>query len=336
MRSTLILTSVLSVVTRVSACAKRATRFLLLISVLMLVSCISYEPALLSPALTLSAEDIRLASGSDNSNKRIDFGLEATVNESDSLLNVAILPGVRVSNVIVNGPASAAGIQAGDIVLAINDIESNHPDVLTAIQQQMSDSNEFRFTVRRNTVVFEATVTGRPVTTNTPPRELYRADPLASRAGYRTEMVSIRNQQAVAAARVVELFPQSPLPEADIHVGDLILAVNNVTINSAQNLISRLNQEFTLGERVTVTVFDGNAVRNAELKLWDPGRRISRISLGPVLQYQSSLSPPGSSLSILDLWLFSLYNYTRVDGEKSYSILGLLNFSSNYGELTEE
>jgi len=30
-----------------------------------------------------------------------------------------------------------------------------------------------------------------------------------------------------------------------------------------------------------------------------------------------------------------VYRYNRVDGEKSHSVLGLIKYSSNYGELTE-
>ena len=42
------------------------------------------------------------------------------------------------------------------------------------------------------------------------------------------------------------------------------------------------------------------------------------------------------SFSLLDLWLFSFYSYNRVDEEKSHSILGLINYSSDLGELIEE
>lgn len=308
--------------------------FSLVTTLALLQGCVSYEPAVLVPALTLSAEDVRLVSARAADSGRLEFGVTVTTNESDSLANVQILPGIRVRTVTPNGPADAAGIQPGDIILAVNDLETNAPDALTALQQTSTDT-AFRFTVRRNTVVFEASVQARVVNQNAPPQELYRADPIATRAGYRTELVTIRDQTPVAAARVVELFPDSPLPTAGINVGDLILALDGRPINTAQDLISRLNQEHALGERVQMTRYTGNAVDTVTVPLWDPGRRISRIALGPLLQYQSSLSPSSDSLSILDLWLFSLYSYTRTDSEKTHSLLGLFRFSSNYGELTE-
>ena len=300
----------------------------------MLAGCISFESAVLIPPVTLSAEDVSLLSSSATT-ARLDFGLDTSVNESDSLLNVEILPGARVRSIAANGAAAAAGIQVGDIILAIDGIASNHPDVISAIEQS-AIKDQFSFTVQRNTLVFEASVVARAVSANQPARELYRVDPLASRAGYSTELLAISGQPNLAAARIVEIFPLSPLPAAGLNEGDHVIAVNGVNLNSAQDLVNRLNQQFPLGDTVVFSVYDGDSVVDRPVQLWDPGRRISRLSLWPLLQYQSSLNPSGSSLSVVDLWLFSLYNYSRVEGEQSHSLLGIFNFTSDYGELTEE
>lgn len=309
---------------------------LFLLTAILLTGCVSYEPAILVPALNLSAEDISLSATAGPSEARIDFGLQLGLNESDSLSNIEILPGVRVRGVAANGAADSAGIQLGDIILSINGTATNHPDVVEALQQQTPDGESYRFNVRRNTVVFEATVIPRSVSSNPAPRELYRVDPLASRAAYRTEMVSVRSEPEMAAARVVETFEGSPLREAMIASGDLILAVNGLPLNSAQDLVNRFNSEFELGETVSVTVYDGQSVTERRFDLWDPGRRVSEVSLGPLFRYRSSLAPDTNSVSILDFWLFSFYSYNRVDEERSHSILGLINFSSDVGELVEE
>ena len=309
---------------------------LCLVAVIALTGCVSYEPAILVPALNLSAEDISLSETAGPSEARIDFGLQLGLNESDSLSNIEILPGVRVRGVAANGAADAAGIQLGDIILSINGTETNHPDVVAALQQQAPGGESFLFNVRRNTVVFEATVIPRSVSSNPAPRELFRIDPVASRAAYRTEMVSVRGEPPMAAARVVEAYERSPLREASIAPGDLILAVDGQRLNSAQDLVNRFNSEFELGATVGVTVFDGHTVTERRFDLWDPGRRVSEISLGPLFRYRSSLTPDSSNVSILDLWLFSLYSYNRVDEERSHSILGLIRFSSDIGQLVEE
>lgn len=316
--------------------AKRGISIFSLLQLLLLTGCVSYEPAILVPALNLSAENITLVDTAGPTQARIDFGVELGLNESDSLSNIEILPGVRVRGVSANGPADSAGIQLGDIILSINGTLTNHPDVVEAMQQQTATIENTLFNVRRNTLVFEATVIPRTVNSNPAPQELYRIDPIASRAAYRTEMVSISAQPAIAAARVVDVYQTSPLHVAGIEAGDVILAVNNVPLNSAQDLVSRFNSEFELGEAVIVTVFDGESVLEKRFDLWDPGRRVSAISFGPLIRYQSSLAPDSKSLSVLDLWLFSLYSYSRVDEERSHSILGLINYSSDLGELVEE
>ena len=316
-------------------------KFLMTLATCLLLSgCVSYEPAVLVPSITLSADEISLVNETDNRSASIDFGLETSLNESDSLANVEILPGVRVRSIVGNGAADSAGIQVGDIILMVNGTATDRPDAILALQNSApapaADGSEFKFKVRRNTVVFEATVIGLLISKNPPPQEHYRVDPLATRAGYRSEIVTIRNRADLVAAKVVEFFPGSPLPAANIKEGDLILSLNGINLNSAQDLVSRLNQEFELGENVVLGVYDGQAVTEVPIQLWDPGRRISQFSLWPLFRYSASLKPASNSLTILDFWLFSLYSYERLEGERSHSIFGLFNFSTNYGELTEE
>ena len=314
----------------------RILQAMLLIIYLSLTGCISYDSALLVPSITMSTEDVILQETRSGNSTQLNFGLDVGLNESDSLVNVEILPGVRVRNTTINGPAYLAGILAGDIILSVNDMNTDHPDALLAIQRQIDNRTEFTFKVRRNTTVFEATITGNVMEQNSPARELYRADPLATRAGYTTELVTIRGQADIAAARVTEIFPNSPLPSAGINTGDVVLAVNGAAVNSAQGLITKLNRDYEFGEQVQFSVFDGREIRVAPVKLWDPGSRVSRISLGPLLQYHSSLSPQSNRLSLLDFWLFAVYSYSRIEGERAHSFFGVLNFTSDYGELVEE
>ena len=134
-----------------------------------------------------------------------------------------------------------------------------------------------------------------------------------------------------------QLFCQlSPLPAANIKEGDLILSLNGINLNSAQDLVRRLNQEFELGEKVILGVYDGQVVTEVPIRLWDPGRRISQFSLWPLFNYSAFLNPASNRLTILDFWLVSLYSCQRLEGERSHSIFGLFNFSTDYGELTEE
>ena len=301
---------------------------------LLLASCAGFEPARLVPAIALSPEELSISPS--DSGLLVDFGLETAVNESDSLLAVEVLPGVRVVDVAANGPADSAGIRVGDVILAINRMETNSPDAVLALQRNAYRGEPYEFTLRRGTAVLSASVNGREIAANPGPRELYRVDPVATRAGYRTELIAVAGEVERAGARVVALFPGSPLPAAGIGEGQWIVALDGVGFGSAQELINRLNRDYELGAEVALDVWDGRGLRRFDVELWNPGTRVSRVSFGPLLQYRSSLEPDSASLDILDLWLFSVYSYSRNEGERSHSILGLFNFSTGYGELVEE
>ncbi|MFK7865113.1 MAG: PDZ domain-containing protein [Pseudohongiellaceae bacterium] len=310
------------------------TAVLLLFSA-TLTGCISYEAQLLAPNITFSPEDMVFNQETVEAGA-VDFGFQANINESDSLFNVEVLPGVKVRSMEADGPAARAGLQVGDTVLSIANVETNHPDTIAAIQRQPRDSLNYTLRGRRGTVVFEANLQARELPSSSAPIELFRIDPIATRAGFETQLIQINNRNDLVAARITEFFPQSPLPASGFKIGDLVIALDGIELNSAQDLVNRLNQEHALGDEVIVRVFSNNEIKDIPVNLWKPSRRISRISLGPLFNYEAKLSPQSNELSVLDLWLFSLYSYSQIQGEKSHSVLGLIKFSSDLGELVEE
>jgi len=305
-----------------------------------LSACVSSEPRRLVPSISLSPETVSL-SDAQSIGAGLNFGMETALNESDSLSNITVLPGVRVRSTTPNGAAELAGIRAGDVLLEIDAQAINHPDQLEALAQQTGSASTFVLHVRRNTTVFETTLNARMINDERAvPVELYRADPIATRAGYTTEIFETPQGTRTSGARIVTLFSQSPLPNADLEIGDTIIALDGDAIQSAQDLITRVNTQYQLGDTVRLSVardrLSALDTFDVELTLWDPGRRISRISVGPLLQYESSLNPSQTRLSVLDLWLFSVFSYQQVEGEKEYSLLSLFRFATGYGELLEE
>ena len=313
-------------------------RACLLLSIL-LTGCVSYEPRQLVPSITLSPEDLELTSGAEDSNASagVDFGLQVTVNESDSLFNVEVLPGVRVREVTPGGPADMAGLQAGDVILAVNGTEVNEPDTLAAVALQSREATEFSFQLRRGTAVLEASVAARSRSTASAPlRELFRNDPLATRAGYDTTLLQVRNQGEISAARIVELAADSPLRNAGLRVGDVILAADGAPVQSAQGFINSMLGDYELGDPVVLSIYRDNQIVEREIRLWDPGRRINRISLRPLMFYESSLASQQTRFSLFDFWIFSVYNFNRSESEREHQLLGIFSVSSDYGELVEE
>ena len=144
----------------------------------------------------------------------------------------------------------------------------------------------------------------------------------------------------VSGAKLVRLFEDSPLPAAGLEIGDTVVALNGEGIESAQDLITRLNTRHQPGDSVQLSVArdEMTAMRTLEKRvhLWSPGRRLARLSLGPLLQYESSLSPAQTRFSILDLWLFSVFSYQKQEGETQISLFSLFRVATGYGELLEE
>lgn len=326
-----------AIVRQITPPALRAA-LMLSVSVVLLSACISTEPRALMPTVTLSPENELLA-GNDGSTQTpgVSFGLTGALNESDSLTNVSILPGIRVRAVTPNGAADRAGIRAGDVILRIDGTETNHPDMLDALALQTTGERNFEFEVRRNTTVFVASVNVRPALENqAAPVELYRDDPVLLRAGFSTEWLQTADAGRVSGARLVRLPPQSPLANAGMQPGDIVLSVDGQPAASAQGLISLVNNRYQPGDRVALSYSRNNRIVNTDVRLWDPGRRLSELRLWPLFAYESSLNPQRTQLRVGDLILFSLFSYERNGPERSFSVLGLIRASSGVGELAEE
>jgi|TARA_B100001093_G_scaffold520488_1_gene616675 S1-C subfamily serine protease len=311
------------------------TRLYSIIYIAVVNSCVNYEPRVLSPDITLSDEEVILFNPKI-ANQNIDFGLDVGTNESESLFNLETLPGVKVRTIENGSNAEKSGIRVGDILLKIDQIDINTPDSVRTIEK-FSGPKEFIFRLQRDSTVFETTVIANLIETATP-IELYRVDPIATRAAYTSHLLSIENQSNIVAARIEELFEKTTLPSAGLNVGDMILALEGVPINSAQDLVTRLNREHTLGSEVTIDVYSDGELKSVKLELFNPGRRISRLKLAPLISYESDLTQRGidTRLKLFNFWFVSAYQYSNIGGEKRHSILGLLEIASDLGELAEE
>ncbi len=236
-----------------SLCWRAPVSTALLLASSLLAGCVSHEAGQLVPSITLSPEDLELSQPADRSGESggVDFGLTVSSNESDSLFNVEVLPGVRVREVAPGGPADLAGLQAGDVVLSVNGTEVNHPDTLEALARQSGERTDFTLRLRRGTAILESSLVGRPrASAGAPLRELFRADPLATRAGYETTVLQAGDGGEISAARVVEVAANSPLRAAGIVPGDVILALDGLPVESGQGLISRLLTDYELGDEL--------------------------------------------------------------------------------------
>lgn len=312
---------------------------------LVINGCVSYTPRSIAPHINLSPENMLLAVDSD---KSLDFGMEVMSNESDTLDNLEVLPGIRIRSIRPEGAAEKAGLKRGDIILSINDIKTNHPDALATIYET-SKAEQFVFTVRRDTTVFDTIIKVPKATNTADPEERYRAEPLKTRAGYRTELIQPGSDsiKKIVVARIAQLWPDSPLTKAGIEVGDAVVSVDNNPVESAQDLVDRLINNYEFGEDVVFSILKKDSTNTSELKnikvaLWDPGRKITKLNLYPLFTYEAKLNPDKTRFSFIDFGIVSLFNYERDEGERSYSFIRyfyikLIRFQSgNRGELIDK
>jgi len=296
-------------------------------------SCATTEPVSSPPHVAVSPEAADLSV--HEAPPGASIGLEAEGNESDSLERLEALPGVRVRRVEPSGPAAAAGLRPGDVILSVDGVPVDDPDALLAAVSRAGAGREIRLEARRDTVAFEAGLVPRPARGTSPPRELYRADPVRTRAGYRTEAARVAGEPRMAAA-IVRLFPGSPLPGEGFREGDLVIAIDGRPIASANDLVRRLLEDHAPGDPVPFEALRGGEVLHAEVRLWEPRRRLAKLAAMPLFHYSSSARPSRTQFSLIDLWIVSLFSYRRDEGEREYRFLSLIRFGTGRGELREE
>ncbi|GAB1256272.1 hypothetical protein NBRC116494_07740 [Aurantivibrio plasticivorans] len=307
----------------------------------VLGGCVAREQVEQMPHVNLSPDNVSLASLSTTS---IDIGLSVSANESDSLMDMAILPGLRVRRVDAGSVADVAGLRSGDVILSVNGIDTNKPDTLYAILEpsenegDVAQDKKFNVIVRRDTTLLEVGLLVSPKLTGSSVREVGRIDPLKTRAAYR--LVNYHENQV--ALQVLHLFGDSPLQQVGIDEGDIILEMNGQPIVSAQSFVNDLLANSDYGESIRLRIHSlGQIVGEVQIKelsvtLWKPERKVTSVNLWPLFTYSASADGEMMRWSLLDFWLLWLFAYEQENNEKSVNILRLMEFSTGYGELTQE
>lgn len=289
--------------------------------------CVHFESNPIPPSVELSPEQLELDfAHADSERTTVDFGVEARINESDSFANIEVLPGLKVITVNPNSPADFAGIVVNDVILSIDGVETNSTDTLETIAEQSSPDQSLLFEIRRGTAVLEATLIARQAKQSIALRELYRIDPIATRAAYRTEIVQLAGGQHTSAARVIQLSENSPLHAAGFQEGDVITAIDSEEVQSAQQLVTKLVEEYSPGSKVTLSTFSNGRTFDRGVNLWNPGRYLARLRLWPLFRYEFRPDPRKTILQFPEL--IPLYRYHTTDLETNHRFLWFFNIRS--------
>jgi S1-C subfamily serine protease len=175
--------------------------------------------------------------------------------------------GVRIESVLPGGPADKGGLQAGDLITAIEGQPMRSLDDFAAQLAHMPAGAKVAFDVRRGDGQRSVEVVlGRRQTSGQPPAQL-RLGPSAARdASTRPAPLGIRVQPVAAGAepgqpeargmRVTKVIKNSTADKAGIAVGDVIVAIDGQEIDSPDQAAELLAQ-VRVGQTLQLSLSEG-------------------------------------------------------------------------------
>lgn len=253
-----------------------------------------------------------------------------TLEESlGSLDEMDFAAGLDVVKVDKGSPAAKAGLRVGDRVVTAAGVELLSLDAWQAVLDAQDPAAPLPLEVERDAGVSEVTLAlGTARAGELPPPTRF-AERLKVRAVFETVVVD-----GASGARVSRILRGSPLPAAGVAVGARVIAVDGRPVDDASGAVRAFDGR-DFGEDVVVTVMEGGAPRDVGVELWSPPRRLTRLQVPIVFDYEHDPARSETTLQLVDLWLFSLYEYRREGESRRHRLLYLFEISTGVGELEE-
>lgn len=258
------------------------------------------------------------------------IGIQVLPNESDSLDDLEVMPGVRVRSVAEGSPAEMAGIRPGHVLLRFGETPVDDPGRLESLLRGIQQAGPVTCRLQRGSQVFETEVQVQVRQPGAKRRLLYHIERGLLRAAFRD------TTDEGAFPEVAFLTEDSPLRKAGVKEGDRIVAFLGRDPGSAAELVRRIPQELDVGQTGQMTVLKPSGKRKeVEFQTWQPEREMVRLAFWPLFHWSFERSENRESLEILDLWLFSLFSKERIGAERQYSILSLISWRTGEPMLEE-
>lgn len=252
-----------------------------------------------------------------------------TLEESlGSLDEMDFLAGLDVVRVQQGSPGERIGIRAGDRLVAADGVELFNLDQWTAIVDGHAIGESMRLEVERDGGVVEVALElGRVGGDDLP-------DPLrfVERSKLRVELATVE-VDGVTCAEVVRQLRGSPLADRVV-VGERIVAMDGEATPGARALIDRVAAR-DFGEEVRLRVVGASGEREVAVSLWAPRRTLTRLQVPIVFDYAHDPVASVTDFALIDLWLFSVYDYRRELHSRRHRLLYFFEFATGAGELAE-
>ncbi len=250
------------------------------------------------------------------------IGATLEMNDADSLESLDIMPGIRVSAVVEGGPAHAAGLRIGDVLLSFNGTPTDDPDRLNAILLGVTEAQQASLEIQRGNEVLEARVEVE-LRRDNQMHSLYFVDRALLKFAVQNDPDDGRYP------RVSHLADESSLKRARVLVGDRILEFQQRDPGSARELIRRVKQELQPGDLAHFVVQTGEqAPRKIKVRAWEPDMVLNSIGLWPLFGWDVDREENRSTFELGDLVLFSVFKVQRVGEVRHWSILSLFHWET--------
>ncbi len=176
--------------------------------------------------------------------------------------------GVLIARVEADGPAARAGLRRGDIILKLADTEVNTASDVAAFLADRKPGDSVAVAVLRGdaTRAFSVTLGDRDgraylgvslaADPMGPGRRLPGAPRLEIKPGLEARKI-VTGPPIAPGAMIVEVLTDTPAAKAGLAAGDVISAVNGVTVDLSNTLAVLIGQ-YKPGERVTLDVLGPN------------------------------------------------------------------------------
>lgn len=158
--------------------------------------------------------------------------------------------GILVGAVEADSPADKAGIVRGDIILEANGTAISAPNRALDLLKDLKSGDTLNLKILHGDTTRDVTITlgdknGIPYLGISPAFTV----PLGRMSG----KLPLANGQSVTGARITEVIAGSPAEQAGLKVGDIILMVNDQTLDADHDLASVLSA-YKIGDTVTLNV----------------------------------------------------------------------------------
>ncbi|MFO0980606.1 MAG: PDZ domain-containing protein [Planctomycetota bacterium] len=261
-------------------------------------------------------------------------GIRVEDHQSDSLEDLAFLPGVRVIDVVESSPGFRAGVKFDDIILSVDGEAVNEKGRFDALVRSSAPGRELALEIERRSKAIRIPVVVEASSGPGRGEDIGRVEDLKARLVVRDHVAGSDGGRRVAAA-IVRFLPRSPLPDAGLAVGDVVTRLDDTEIESAAHLVYLLQTRFSVGQDTSWTVRRDDGEHSFAVALWGPRKVLTKLRLPILFSYDRDPKADRVEWSFIDLFILSLFHYQRRGNEADYRFLSVIGFSTGSGELSD-